>query len=312
MVLKSVCNKRSVDVSKNNNGNKSDGGKLSLDELLMNHIVYPGPSLTGASFYPWNPNNFLSHHNDGRLLHESRFGITSPPASFHQMMEGMMDSSSSSSSSSSSAKVTSVDFSKFIDGIFLVGYDDGSVRLFHHTSSEPRACWEGHCFADRDTKKNSNGGGNKSVSGSKKHLAIDLLDHRSIVKVQWSLHRPCVFYVMDSDCCLHVFDLVKSETMPYLSERIVGGSSSSSSTAKSKSKSGESKEDIAMPFQSSSSSYLNNPHGCHFSLSQFASTSSLIAVNIDGSLKFRPVISSLSIPIDNEVSVMQQLLDHML
>lgn len=279
--LRLVCSRtlvlQSIHKDKVSSGDKDT---ISLDELLIKQ--YPGPCLTGISFYPNNPNNFLTHHSDGRLIHESRFGITTPPHTFHQTDLSSGDDFSSGDSNQS--KVTCIDFSPFCDGIFLVGYNNGNVRLYHNSSSEPRACWEAHCFSDQDPS-------------SSKSSAFGFLDHRSIIKVFFSPHRACVFYVCDSENCLHVFDLLKNEALPLLSERVDDGRGASL-TQESKSESKSEEHSVAIP--------------CSFALSQFTSTSSLLAVTVNGELKFRPVIPSLTLHVDNEQTLMHELLDSLL
>lgn len=290
---------KSIDSGNIGNVESSELGKdnvVSLDELFIKQ--YPGPCVTGISFYPSNPNNFLTYHNDGKLCHESRFGMTTPPHTFKQSLSND-ESYEMNDFKQHESKVTCIDFSTFLDGSFIVGYENGSVRLYHTSSAEPRACWNADCFADRETTPSS---GSKLLFGG-------LLNDISIVNVFFSLQRPSVFYVFDSRACLHVFDLLKNETLPLLSQVLRNGVKNDESKS-DESKSGEYISSSKSTSLNQHMSNFNNPHSCSLALNHL--TPSLLAVTCDGILKFRPITSSLTLPVTNEQDLMNELLNSLL
>ena len=83
------------------------------------------------------------------------------------------------------ADVSSVSFSKFLDGVFLVGRKDGGVEMFRKDDDGVVMRWEGASW-------NVDGQGVNSIS------------------VQWSYHRPAVFYVLVGDRLFYV-DLMDND-----------------------------------------------------------------------------------------------------
>ncbi|XP_060949891.1 cytoplasmic dynein 2 intermediate chain 1 [Limanda limanda] len=86
--------------------------------------------------------------------------------------------------------VNSIHFSPFRQNMFLVGCGDGSIRLHTVSQEQPVAEW-----------RSSTGG-------------------EPVVSLQWAHTRPAVFCVLDAASHLHVWDLLKSDTEPVLTERI--------------------------------------------------------------------------------------------
>ncbi|XP_053268288.1 cytoplasmic dynein 2 intermediate chain 1 isoform X1 [Pleuronectes platessa] len=86
--------------------------------------------------------------------------------------------------------VTSIHFSPFRQNMFLVGCGDGSIRLHTVSHEQPVAEWR------------------SSTAGE------------PVVALQWAHTRPAVFCVLDAASHLHVWDLLKSDTEPVLTERI--------------------------------------------------------------------------------------------
>lgn len=80
--------------------------------------------------------------------------------------------------------VRSLTFCPFGEQFILAGCDDGSVRLHSVTSEKPLITWPG------------------SVDG------------QPIVQIIWSPSRPCVFYVLDSDSRIHLWDLGVGDIYP--------------------------------------------------------------------------------------------------
>ncbi|KAL6097721.1 dync2i1 [Pungitius sinensis] len=86
--------------------------------------------------------------------------------------------------------VTSMHFSPFRQQLFLVGCGDGSIRLHQVSSEHPVAEW-----------RNSTAG-------------------EPVVSLHWTRTRPAVFCVLDAASTLHVWDLLKNDAEPVVTERM--------------------------------------------------------------------------------------------
>ncbi|KAK2886574.1 cytoplasmic dynein 2 intermediate chain 1 [Channa argus] len=86
--------------------------------------------------------------------------------------------------------VSSIHFSPFRQNMFLVGCGDGSIRLHGLRHEQPVAEWK------------------SSIAGE------------PVVSLQWALTRPTVFCVLDAASNLHIWDLLKNETEPVVTERM--------------------------------------------------------------------------------------------
>ncbi|XP_056220364.1 cytoplasmic dynein 2 intermediate chain 1 isoform X2 [Seriola aureovittata] len=86
--------------------------------------------------------------------------------------------------------VSSIHFSPFRQNLFLVGCTDGSIRLHAVSHEQPVAEW-----------KNSTAG-------------------EAVVSLQWTQTRPTVFCVLDAVSNLHIWDLMKNDTEPVVTERM--------------------------------------------------------------------------------------------
>uniref|UniRef100_A0A672JCP7 WD repeat domain 60 n=1 Tax=Salarias fasciatus TaxID=181472 RepID=A0A672JCP7_SALFA len=86
--------------------------------------------------------------------------------------------------------VTSIHFSPFKHNLFLVGCGNGGVRLHVVSQERPVAEWE------------------NSTSGE------------PVVSLQWASTRPAVFCVLDAGSNLHIWDLLKNDAEPVISERV--------------------------------------------------------------------------------------------
>ncbi|XP_028424989.1 WD repeat-containing protein 60 isoform X3 [Perca flavescens] len=86
--------------------------------------------------------------------------------------------------------VTSIHFSPFRQHLFLVGCGDGSIRLHAVSHEQPVAEW-----------KNSTAG-------------------EPVVSLQWTQTRPTVFCVLDAASNLHIWDLLKNDSEPVVTERM--------------------------------------------------------------------------------------------
>ncbi|XP_068566035.1 cytoplasmic dynein 2 intermediate chain 1 isoform X2 [Cebidichthys violaceus] len=86
--------------------------------------------------------------------------------------------------------VTSIHFSPFRQHLFLVGCGDGSIRLHDVSREHPVAEW-------------TNGTAGEPV-----------------VSLQWTQTRPTVFCVLDAASTLHMWDLLKNDAEPVVTERM--------------------------------------------------------------------------------------------
>nr|XP_057916264.1 cytoplasmic dynein 2 intermediate chain 1 isoform X2 [Doryrhamphus excisus] len=86
--------------------------------------------------------------------------------------------------------VSAIHFSPFRPCLFLVGCGDGSVRLHQVSCDKPVAEWT------------------DSTAGE------------SVVSLQWSQTRPAVFCVVDAASNLHVWDLLKKDSGPLVTEHM--------------------------------------------------------------------------------------------
>ncbi|KAM7369817.1 hypothetical protein PAMP_011108 [Pampus punctatissimus] len=88
------------------------------------------------------------------------------------------------------ADVSSIHFSPFSQHFFLVGCGDGSIRLHAVSREQPVAEW-----------KNGTTG-------------------EPVVSLQWAQTRPTVFCVLDAASNLHIWDLLKNDIEPVVTERM--------------------------------------------------------------------------------------------
>ncbi|XP_061660534.1 cytoplasmic dynein 2 intermediate chain 1 isoform X2 [Syngnathoides biaculeatus] len=86
--------------------------------------------------------------------------------------------------------VTAIQFSPFRPHLFLVGCSDGTVRLHEVSRDKPAAEW------------------------------TDGTAGKEVVSVQWSQTRPAVFCVLDAASRLHIWDLLKSDAAPVVTEEM--------------------------------------------------------------------------------------------
>ncbi|XP_041823466.1 cytoplasmic dynein 2 intermediate chain 1 isoform X2 [Melanotaenia boesemani] len=86
--------------------------------------------------------------------------------------------------------VSSVHFSPFKPHMFLVGCGDGSIRLHTVSHEQPVAEWR------------------SSTAGN------------PVVSLQWAQTRPTVFCVLDAASNLHIWDLLKNDAQPVVTERM--------------------------------------------------------------------------------------------
>nr|XP_046227327.1 cytoplasmic dynein 2 intermediate chain 1 isoform X2 [Scatophagus argus] len=88
------------------------------------------------------------------------------------------------------ADISSIHFSPFMQHLFLVGCGDGSIRLHTVSHEQPVAEW-----------RNGTAG-------------------EPVVSLQWAQTRPAVFCVLDAASNLHIWDLLKNDAEPVITERM--------------------------------------------------------------------------------------------
>ncbi|KAM3860756.1 cytoplasmic dynein 2 intermediate chain 1 [Diretmus argenteus] len=86
--------------------------------------------------------------------------------------------------------VNSIHFSPSRQHLFLVGCGDGSIRLHAVTREQPVVEWD------------------SSTAGE------------PVVSVQWNQTRPTVFCVLDAASNLHIWDLLRKDSEPVVTERM--------------------------------------------------------------------------------------------
>ncbi|XP_034562787.1 WD repeat-containing protein 60 isoform X5 [Notolabrus celidotus] len=86
--------------------------------------------------------------------------------------------------------VTSINFNPFLSHMFLVGCGDGRIRLHAVSHEQPVAEW------------------------------TNVTAGEPVVSLQWTQTRPTVFCALDTSSNLHIWDLMKNDREPVLTERI--------------------------------------------------------------------------------------------
>ncbi|XP_061778214.1 cytoplasmic dynein 2 intermediate chain 1 [Nerophis ophidion] len=164
------------------------GGKVKLlhSSCVATEGVWPslaeksGPLQTLAlKFLPTDCSHFFIGTSMGLVSHGTTQGLKAPPKFYSAQEFGarLVD-------------VSSIHFSPFRPGLFLVGCGDGSVRLHRVSCDKPVAEWS------------------DSTAG------------QAVVSLQWSQTRPTVFCVLDAASILHVWDLLKKDSDPVVSEHM--------------------------------------------------------------------------------------------
>ncbi|XP_063063164.1 cytoplasmic dynein 2 intermediate chain 1 isoform X2 [Engraulis encrasicolus] len=149
---------------------RSSGHDVTLDGPLQAQLL---------KFLPADSSHYFIGTNMGVVNHGTRHGLKAPPKFYMPQVAGFRP-----------VQVSCLDFCPNGQPHFLVGCDDGSVRLHSLQCEQPLLEWSG------------------STAGV------------AIVVVQWALTRPAVFCVLDSASCLHLWDLLEDEKAPVLTEKI--------------------------------------------------------------------------------------------
>ncbi len=147
------------------------------------------------TFVPSDPSRLLVGTDLAQVLHRSRY-TSSPPmpeayepgtdAPLHTDAPQSTDAPLGTDASQLASGVTSIAFHPRFHSYFLVGREDGSVALCHLEDRHPLRSFVG--FA----------GG-------------------AVVQVCWCPARPSVFWALDADDRMHIFDLLHGKGMPDVS-----------------------------------------------------------------------------------------------
>ncbi|XP_077592145.1 cytoplasmic dynein 2 intermediate chain 1 [Stigmatopora nigra] len=165
------------------------GGKVKLlhssscvtaEGVSPSHSDKMGPVQSlHLKFLPTDPSHFFIGNNMGVVSHGTTQGLKALPKCY-----------SSQDFAIRLVDVTAIQFSPFKPHLFLVGCNDGSVRLHDFKSDKAVAEWT------------------VSTAG------------KSVVSLQWSQTRPAVFCALDAASRLYIWDLLKRETAPVVTERL--------------------------------------------------------------------------------------------
>ncbi|KAI8855096.1 hypothetical protein BC829DRAFT_109737 [Chytridium lagenaria] len=205
------------------------GSGFMIKPINRISIASPNIHVLSCRFTPDNVTTFLVGTNTGDILHESRFREPCYPRVYDQNFNPAPLISKSCDLDNESLvqvvdPVTSLDFSPHHPDIFLAGYGSGGVALFHKSRSSPLTRWSLDWLSAEDPKTPWGGGGSSKQQKS-------CTKNPSVVQLQWSPHRPSVFYVLDDTSTIYVWDLVEQSHEPtmivpvgsYLSEGKKGG-----------------------------------------------------------------------------------------
>ena len=145
---------------------------------------------TGMHFFPTHGHRFLVPISDGRILHRALYGKTPTPESY------------AVSSARPFPDAAAVAFTKFGDGeIFAASWGDGTVAVFHGTSSVPSQIW--HTWSYH--------------SPSPLTSTYNLSNLVPLMSLHWSPNRPAVFFVQLQNKII-AFDLLANDYLPVVEE----------------------------------------------------------------------------------------------
>uniref|UniRef100_UPI003AB023AE cytoplasmic dynein 2 intermediate chain 1 n=1 Tax=Centroberyx gerrardi TaxID=166262 RepID=UPI003AB023AE len=165
------------------------GGKVKLlhsSSLLTAERISPrdamktGPSQTLLLKFLPTDSNHFFIGTNMGLVNHGTSHGLKAPPKFYRFQEGGVRP----------VDVSSIHFSPFRQNLFLVGCGDGSIRLHAVSHEQPVAEWK------------------SSTAGE------------PVVCLQWAQTRPAVFCVLDAASNLHIWDLLKNDSEPVITERM--------------------------------------------------------------------------------------------
>ncbi|POM81547.1 Hypothetical protein PHPALM_467 [Phytophthora palmivora] len=154
------------------------GSKASV--LPVTTIAQVGPAVAVLKYFPRDPNQFIVGTRTGQLIRGNRFEKSSSRMQY-QREQGLK---------TTDAGVVCIDFHPFESDYFLVGYEDGSICLYHSDVTLCLTSWEEVPFAT------------------------------SVCAIAWSTARPAVFYASFSNGSVFVWDLLECTSGPTLSHEL--------------------------------------------------------------------------------------------
>ncbi|KAJ3103492.1 WD repeat-containing protein 60 [Phlyctochytrium planicorne] len=172
------------------------GSGYSIKPVIRNIMVPPDASVRTCAFMPASASNFLAGLANGEVQHESRFREFCHPRLYCNNYSTTLVQTNESSFAIDS--VSSIHFNPHYVDIFLVGYVSGTISLFHTQRSNPLISWQ---LSD-------------SNQGSKKDRNLDKSSQAAVSQLLWSPHRPSLFYVLDTNSTVYIWDLVEQSHAP--------------------------------------------------------------------------------------------------
>ncbi|KAG6614432.1 WD repeat-containing protein 60 [Phytophthora cinnamomi] len=163
-------------------GSKTSVLPLSPTPVANQALAQVGPVVAVLKYFPHDPNQFVVGTRTGQLVRGRRFEKSSSRM-MYQREQGLK-------TTDASAGVACIDFHPFELDYFLVGYEDGSICLYHADVSLCLTSWEEVSFGV------------------------------NVCAVTWSPSRPAVFYASFSNGAVLVWDLLESTSGPILSHEL--------------------------------------------------------------------------------------------
>ncbi|KAL4145889.1 hypothetical protein PRNP1_012083 [Phytophthora ramorum] len=163
-------------------GSKTSVLPLSPTPVSTPPLAHVGPAVAVLKYFPHDPNQFVVGTRSGQLVRGHRFEKASSRM-LYQREQGL-------STTDASIGVVCIDFHPFEPEYFLVGYEDGSICLYHVNVSLCLTSWEEVAFGV------------------------------SVCAAAWSPSRPAVFYASFSNGSVLVWDLLECTNGPTLSHEL--------------------------------------------------------------------------------------------
>ncbi|KAE8884517.1 hypothetical protein PF005_g17419 [Phytophthora fragariae] len=163
-------------------GSKTSVLPLSPTPVASRALAQVGPVVAVLKFFPHDPNQFVVGTRTGQLVRGHRFEKASSRMMYQREQ--------SLKTTDASAGVVCIGFHPLESDYFLVGYEDGSICLYHAEVSLCLTSWEEVAFGV------------------------------NVCAVAWSPSRPAVFYGSFSNGTVLVWDLLGSTSGPTLSHEL--------------------------------------------------------------------------------------------
>mmetsp|Transcript_3850 Transcript_3850/g.11954 ORF Transcript_3850/g.11954 Transcript_3850/m.11954 type:complete len:565 (-) Transcript_3850:11644-13338(-) len=146
-----------------------------------------GPSVTAFAV---SHTSYVVSLSNGHLIKGSSVDVSTEPCVLFSSASSMRAFVRSSQKSISHAKAVCLEFSPFVETLFIVGQLDGGCRLHHLDHATSLFSWPRFIFQKR-----------KAIE--EYCFATELV----VSDLKWSPHRPSIFFLLHSNGSLHTFDL---------------------------------------------------------------------------------------------------------